>query len=144
MKCLLTCSDIDAYDVMSFIMVYAITATWRCRMPVSQWQRSLKLRCHWLRGLWQHHIAIINTRPSAKILYSVYCERSQYTWVQISLLPYNAVVRLDMVRITMSGYMVLNVARQIFEYWTADHWRPCGEMCLFVSVICTWRHRKTV
>ena len=43
------------------------TVTWRCRKNFSQWERSFqrKLGCHWLKGLWQHQIAVVRQGLSA-------------------------------------------------------------------------------
>ena len=42
-----------------------ITAIWRCRKPFSRWQHSFqrKLRSHWLKFLWQHHVTIVRQGP---------------------------------------------------------------------------------
>ena len=42
-----------------------ITAIWRCHNNSSQWQRSFqwKLRSHWLKFLWRHHVAVVRQGP---------------------------------------------------------------------------------
>ena len=42
------------------------TATWRCCNNLSQGEPSFlsKLRCHWLKGLWQHQIAVVRQGPA--------------------------------------------------------------------------------
>ena len=40
---------------------------WGCFKPFNQWQHSFliwKLCCHWLKGLQQHHEALVTTHPS--------------------------------------------------------------------------------
>ena len=41
------------------------TAIWRCHKNSSQWQRSFqwKLHSHWLKFLWQHHVAVVRQGP---------------------------------------------------------------------------------
>ena len=41
------------------------TAIWRYRNTFSQWQRSFqrKLRSHWLKFLWQHHVVVVKQVP---------------------------------------------------------------------------------
>ena len=43
------------------------TVIWRCHKPFSQWQRSFqrKLRSHWLKFLWQHHVAAVRQGPGS-------------------------------------------------------------------------------
>ena len=43
-----------------------VNSTWCCRKNFSQWQCSFlwKLRCHWLKGLWQHQIAVVRQGPA--------------------------------------------------------------------------------
>ena len=55
------------------------TAIWRCRETLSQWECSFhwKLRCHWLKGLWQRHIAVVIQGLVLK-------------WVELSHRPYKA------------------------------------------------------
>ena len=41
------------------------SATWHCRKNFSQWERGFlwKRRCHWLKGLRQHMIAVVRQGP---------------------------------------------------------------------------------
>ena len=47
------------------------TATWRCRNNFSQWERSFlgKLRCHWLKELWQRQIAVVRKSPVTRKMF---------------------------------------------------------------------------
>ena len=47
------------------------TAIWRCRKNSSQWQRSFqwKLHSHWLKFLWQRHVAVVRQGPGLRLLY---------------------------------------------------------------------------
>ena len=51
------------------------TAIWCCRKPFSQWQRSFqrKLRSHWLKFLWQRHVAVVRQGPVLCILCATNC-----------------------------------------------------------------------
>ena len=53
------------------------TAIWRCRKNSSQWQRSFqwKLHSHWLKFLWQRHVAVVR-RPRTGCFHSQSCVAS--------------------------------------------------------------------
>ena len=44
------------------------TATWHSRKNFSQWVHSFlwKLRCHWLKGLWQRQITVVRQGPEVE------------------------------------------------------------------------------
>ena len=57
-----------------------ITAMWRCRKTLSQWEPSFhwKLRCHWLRGLRKREIPLVIQGPGLSISSYQIIERKSF------------------------------------------------------------------